>query len=932
MYNSFEVCPRAEIRCIQPSLAVLKLKYLGVVDDIEKFDWLEAPSLESIRDAIQSLKWLNAIDHQTNKITDTGRSMAQLGLSPMLSATILKGIELSCEGPVIALAGMLSVSQIIWWRSKDADLRQLADEKRAYFAHDNDQGGDHIQLLKIFLEWEPIEREKRSKWCRDNMINGKAMNIASEFVNEVYRQLKKPVFDFKNLIFDQNLIDKVLLCITAGYFQNLALSNGSLKAGYQLITAENMNAQVYRTSTIAYGKQTPKYVVYHEILNLNGTNCMTIISPIQYKWLPELWLKSLNQQPTDLIFVDYVFQNIGPTLISACLGKRFAKKQQLEDLLGVVFDVNFEESTITIWCQKTKLNHAKIYLEKLLEFEKNKLIKDVEEYEIVGSTRVLLGEGGEPLLVLTNDEYIKVIAKSLPPNVTEEDIEKKFNSVSPTVRCVNIIQTSNNGTTASIIYYKNLDAQNAVVRLTNEIWNGWNLIVNPSYNHTSVHTSSQNCKLEVRWFLTESECQGKISFNQKEPAEKALNFIQKQFQCQCRLEMISMYPTIRCQWLIERHKGEAFIDFSTPEQAAEYVQKRRIETMNIVLSTKINTSIFLRNIPYEYDEEDLREKFPNSKTIKLQFPTRINQLERFDEIQRDTRRIFSQYRSFSADKTVIQPPKFPGRVEVIVEFTDENEAKTAVQQMNGRTGYIDTGKIRLLLNKKTAKNNDEYNLKLSKLSPDIIEEDLLEQLKQNHLADNVSYIGIFRRKLTKDQTNGKNPSENFQLQSELNKLRALFTSRTLFHSEPEVDIRPATEDGRVTALIIYNNPHDVTTAMKLYKDPTRKHLYQFNQYKLYLVPRNDHVIELNRSLALAIPDRIEKAIDDVRNMKLLNVQIFKKELNKNNKKITRIHIQGSDNLEIAKARAVFDRLMKGMEFRFHDSSWVNLINKFSKIF
>jgi len=427
MYDSFDACPRAEILCIQPSIAVLKLKHLGVVDEIEKFDWLEAPSLESIRDAVQSLKWLNALDHNTSQITDTGRFMAKLGVSPMLSAMILKGIEMSCESHIIALAGMLSVAQNVWWRSKDPELRQLADQKRAYFAHDNDQGGDHIQLLKIFLEWESIERgEKRSKWCKDNMINGKAMNIALEFVHEIYRQLNKKLIDFKSLIFDQNLVDKILFCITAGYFQNLALSNGPLKAGYQLISTENTNAQVYRSSTITFGKQPAKYVVYHEILNLNGTNCMTIMCPVQYEWLPKIWLNSLPRQPTDLIFVNHVFKNLGPALMSACLGKRCAKKQQLEDLLDVVLDVNFEEATLTIWCQNNKLNKARLHLEQLMNLEREKLIKEVEEYEIVGATRVLLGEGGEPILVLTKDEYVKVIVKGLPTNVTEQDIEKKF--------------------------------------------------------------------------------------------------------------------------------------------------------------------------------------------------------------------------------------------------------------------------------------------------------------------------------------------------------------------------------------------------------------------------------------------------------------------------------------------------------------------------
>lgn len=404
------------------------MKYLGVVDNIEKFDWLEAPPLESIREAVKSLQWLGALDPQTQKLTETGRKMAELSLPPMLSAMILRGVEMSCEDPVIIVAAMLTVAQNIWWRGKDPKEQELANERRAYFAHDNDQGGDHIQLLKVFLEWEsqPKERGQRSVWCRNNMVNGKALNIAFEFIHEVYRQFKKKEPEWKSLTLNQDLIDQVLRCVTAGYFQNLALSNGSLKAGYQLVATENTNAQVYRTSTITFGRQPAKYVVYHEILNLNGTNCMTVICPIRYEWLPQTWLRSLPRQPTDLVFVNHVYENLGPLLMRACLGKRCVKKQQLEDLLGVILDVNYDERTLTIWCQNQKLANAKSHLEQLFKFEREKLNREVEEYDIVGSTRILLGAGGEPILALTEGEYIKVIVKGLPTNVTEEAIEKKF--------------------------------------------------------------------------------------------------------------------------------------------------------------------------------------------------------------------------------------------------------------------------------------------------------------------------------------------------------------------------------------------------------------------------------------------------------------------------------------------------------------------------
>lgn len=425
-YESFDVCPRAEILCIQPSIAVLKLKYLGVADDIEKFEWLEAPSLTSIRDAVKSLIWLNAIDSNTGQLTDIGKRMAELGLSPMMSAMILHAKERSYVSHVLALAGMLSVAQTVWWRSKDTESKQLADEKRAYFAHENDRGGDHIQFLKIFLEWNALEKAKRSEWCRNNMINGKAMNMALEFANETGRQLKIPKLDFTEPAFDQTLADNILSSVSAGYFQHLGISNGPLRSGYQLAASDQVNAQVYRTSTLTIATQPPRYALYHELVNLNGINYMTTMCPVDLQVVPSAWLASLPQQPADRVFASHTFSNIGPTLLVACLGKRCAKKQQLEDLLQAVLDVDYSLATLTIWCHPSKLAVAKRGIEELLIVERNKLVNEVEEYEIVGSTRVLLGEGGLPLFVLLENEFVKVIARGLPTNCTEQQIEEKF--------------------------------------------------------------------------------------------------------------------------------------------------------------------------------------------------------------------------------------------------------------------------------------------------------------------------------------------------------------------------------------------------------------------------------------------------------------------------------------------------------------------------
>ena len=966
MYESLDVCPRAEILCIQPSIAVLKVKYLGVVEKIEQFDWLEAPSPASIADAVQSLEWLGAVDRRTGQITDLGRKMAKMGCSPTLSAMILKSTQMSCTSQVIALAGMLTVAASVWWRSKDPDLRKLTNEKRACFACANDQGGDFLQLLKIFLEWEAVARGERGEWCRKNMINGKAMNTALNFANETVRYLGDIRLDFHSVTFDQTLIDQILTCITAGYFQNLAVSNGTLKAGYQLIAKGNVNAQVHQWSTLAFAEQPAKFVLYDGILNINGTDRLTSVCPVQLDCLPKSWLISLPRQPDELIFQHHTFSQMGPSLMLACLGKRCAKKQQLEDALGAVLDVNYSEATLTVWCPREKLLSARRELEKRIQLEREKLTREVEEYEIISNTRMLLGQGGQPVIVLLNEEYLKVMVRGLPTDITEEDVERKFRTygkgkcmnflsqgVIPvwlnnvrsmrlrtdwktktfplfiSVRCVNLIQVGSDGTSAAVIYYRGADAQSAVVGLTDEMWNGRRLVVSPSYNRTSVHSSAQQCKLDALWFLTESECSAKIIFTEQADAQAAIRVIEQAFRCQCRLHMNSVHTTIRCHWPYEDHIGQAFVNFETAEQTRAYLCRQTINRMDIKSGRNNPLSIFVTNIPKASDEDDLKAVFPESKSISFLYPSKTTRLSSTKKHEEYIRQIFGHYKSFLSSDLMVKGHLFHGKVEALAHFTDENEAEVAIREMNGRTGYMQTGKLRLSLVKPIANNttttkHDQYLLYLKKLPPQVHEESIRQLLIKANLADNFSFARVFRKKLPEEQSLPKSEIEKLQLASQLQRLRSLFGTQGYFRSEPDIDIRPATNDGRVNASIIYNNADDVTRAMRLSEDPMKKDLFQFGKHQLILIPRNDHTIELHRALVKAIPDKIQKALVEVRSMNLNGVQIYKRQISINNDKITRIHIQSSDKLQMIRARVTFDRLMKGLEFRFNAPSWVSV--------
>jgi RNA recognition motif-containing protein len=358
--------------------------------------------------------------------------------------------------------------------------------------------------------------------------------------------------------------------------------------------------------------------------------------------------------------------------------------------------------------------------------------------------------------------------------------------------------------------------------------------------------------------------------------------------------------------------------------------------MRIDINNKSTSSICIKRMAPELDEEDLKEHFPNCTKVDIFRGNKGVRLEKPDGADDDIRRLFNRFQSFQRTLVSVKPKLFFGRVEALAQFDDEQDARAAINEMNGRGGLIGAGKIRMSLvtqpeNTKPSAKYDEYIVEMSCLSPTTIEEDILNELKKHPLADNLTRVIIFRKKLIEGENQQKNTTDKQALRADLNKLVSLFTSRTHFRSEPEININPATVDGRVSAQVLYDNPDDVIKAMQLYKNPTNPDLLKFGQNKLNLAPLNDHVIVLNASLSNAIKPKIEKAMEVIREMHLTDVKVQMREKGENAKKVTRIYIVGTDNLQIAKARNIFTHLMKGLEFRFNDPSWVCIYTVVDKI-
>ncbi|KAK4836378.1 hypothetical protein QYF36_022200 [Acer negundo] len=280
--------------------SVLYLKSLDLTDiDILKFDFLDPPSAESLRDALKQLYLIDAID-ESGSITTFGRTMAELPLEPSLSRTLMEANEYGCLSQALTVVAMLSAeTMLLQGRSKSTE------KKRKHPSVDLPDGsgwGDHIQLLQIFECWD--ENNYNINWCKDNDLQVRGMM----FVKDVRKQLaqimqkiakgsldvrtkkrrKESRQDYRNL--------RMALCV--GYANQLA-ERMLRHNGYRTVGFKSQLVQVHPSSVLKADEEgtLPDYVVYHELI-ATSRPYMRNVCAVEMAWVTPI-LEKLEKLDTN---------------------------------------------------------------------------------------------------------------------------------------------------------------------------------------------------------------------------------------------------------------------------------------------------------------------------------------------------------------------------------------------------------------------------------------------------------------------------------------------------------------------------------------------------------------------------------------------------------------------------------------------------------
>uniref|UniRef100_A0A0N4Z3M9 RNA helicase n=1 Tax=Parastrongyloides trichosuri TaxID=131310 RepID=A0A0N4Z3M9_PARTI len=240
--------PVPEIQRTNLADTLLKLKAMGI-NDLLGFDFMDAPSAETMLVALRTLHDFSALDHD-GLLSILGRRMAEFPLDPSLSKLLIMSVDLGCSDEILSIVSMLSV-QNVFYRPKDK--QEQADQKKKKF---NQPEGDHCTLLAVYNSWKHANYS--SQWCFENFIQARTMKRAQDIRKQLLSIMDRHKFKVVSCGKD---VQRVQKAICSGFFRNAAKRDP--QEGYRTLT-DGQNVYLHPSSSLF--QQQSEWVVYHELV------------------------------------------------------------------------------------------------------------------------------------------------------------------------------------------------------------------------------------------------------------------------------------------------------------------------------------------------------------------------------------------------------------------------------------------------------------------------------------------------------------------------------------------------------------------------------------------------------------------------------------------------------------------------------------------
>ncbi len=279
---------------LRSSLAGVILRMLALdLGDINAFPFIDRPAPKSIRDGIDILLELGAIetDGKDNgdstslyRLTERGRTMAQLPLDPRISRMIIEARKEGCLPEIVVIAAALSIQDP---RERPADKEAQADQAHAKF---KDPASDFSSLLGLWQRCyhrgeSPQTQNRLRRFCRDHFLSYRRMREWREIHDQILSILiEKKIVIQKEMALQKrgaDLYASLHRSILSGYLGHIAQ-----KKEKNLYTAtKDRQAMIFPGSGLF--NRGGNWIVAAEMVETSRLFARTVAN-IESDWLEEL--------------------------------------------------------------------------------------------------------------------------------------------------------------------------------------------------------------------------------------------------------------------------------------------------------------------------------------------------------------------------------------------------------------------------------------------------------------------------------------------------------------------------------------------------------------------------------------------------------------------------------------------------------------------
>ena len=162
----------AEILRTNLASVILQMTAAGL-GDIAAFPFIDPPDSRNVRDGVNLLHELGAIDPSQKdprkRLTQLGRKLAQLPVDPRLARMVLEADRNGCVREVMVIAAALSIQDP---RERPSEKKQAADEKHRRFS---DPTSDFLAFLNLWRHIREQQKELSSsafrRMCKADYLN-----------------------------------------------------------------------------------------------------------------------------------------------------------------------------------------------------------------------------------------------------------------------------------------------------------------------------------------------------------------------------------------------------------------------------------------------------------------------------------------------------------------------------------------------------------------------------------------------------------------------------------------------------------------------------------------------------------------------------------------------------------------------------------------